>query len=92
MKTEKSIFMMTSSIQMMIISHLQISTNNTTPLKHHKIKKTDYEWYVKVKSSQSIQTAGFGMGIERFLLFVLGKNDIRDIQVFRRFNDREDIV
>lgn len=27
----KSIFMMTSSIQMMIVSHLQISTNNTTP-------------------------------------------------------------
>lgn len=61
-------------------------------LKHHKIKKTDYEWYIKVKSSQPIQTAGFGMGIERFLLFVLGKNDIRDIQVFRRFNDGEDIV
>lgn len=47
---------------------------------------------MKVKSFQPIQTSGFGMGIERFLLFVLGKNDIRDIQVFRRFNDGKDIV
>ena len=31
MKTEKSIFMMTSFIQTTLVSHLQILMNNTTP-------------------------------------------------------------
>lgn len=61
-------------------------------LSHYGHKKTEYEWYVKLKNYQPLQTSGFGMGIERFLLFVLKKNDIRDIQVFRRFNDGGDIV
>lgn len=33
-----------------------------------------------------MQTAGFGMGIERFLMWVLKATDIRNMQVCLRFN------
>ena len=52
----------------------------------------EYEWYMKMKQEVPMQTAGFGMGIERFLLFILGKEDIREMQVFRRFNDGKDVI
>ena len=61
-------------------------------LKRHRVSPKNYEWYVEMKKAKPLQTAGFGMGIERFLLFVLGNTDIRDMQVFRRFNDGGDIV
>lgn len=61
-------------------------------LKNHKIPPEEYEWYINMKNSFPLQTSGFGMGVERFLLFILGENDIRNMQVFRRFNDGKDIV
>jgi asparaginyl-tRNA synthetase len=61
-------------------------------LERHQVSPKEYDWYAKMKQEFPLQTAGFGMGIERFLLFVLEKDDIREIQVFRRFNDGKDIV
>ncbi len=61
-------------------------------LEKHQVLPAEYEWYIKMKHGFPLQTSGFGMGIERFLLFVLGKDDIREMQVFRRFNDGKDIV
>lgn len=61
-------------------------------LKLHHVPEDDYAWYIKMKDKFPLQTSGFGMGIERFLLFILGKTDIRKMQVFRRFNDGKDIV
>lgn len=61
-------------------------------LRYHEIDEFKYQWYIEMKKSFPLKTSGFGMGIERFLLFILEKNDIRDIQVFRRFNDGKDIV
>lgn len=61
-------------------------------LKHYGLPADEYEWYFEMKKHFPLQTAGFGMGIERFLLFVLGEDDIRKMQVFRRFNDGGDIV
>ncbi len=61
-------------------------------LERHQVSPKEYNWYVKMKQEFPLQTAGFGMGIERFLLFVLEKDDIRKMQVFRRFNDGKDIV
>ncbi|MBU1143198.1 MAG: asparagine synthetase A [Firmicutes bacterium] len=45
-----------------------------------------YEWYIKMKDKYPIQTSGFGMGVERFLLWVLNHNDIRDTQLILRVN------
>lgn len=61
-------------------------------LEKHQVSPKEYDWYIKMKQGFPLQTAGFGMGIERFLLFVLEKDDIREMQVFRRFNDGKDIV
>lgn len=61
-------------------------------LKSYRIPTEEYNWYTKMKQKFPLQTSGFGMGIERFLLFVLKQDDIRNMQIFRRFNDGKDIV
>lgn len=48
-----------------------------------------YEWYLYMKKHFPMKSAGFGMGMERFLLFVINHQDIRDIQLIPRFNGIE---
>jgi asparaginyl-tRNA synthetase len=52
----------------------------------HKVKKISYDWYIKLKDEIPLQTSGFGLGVERFFLWVLKHDDIRDIQILPRFN------
>lgn len=52
----------------------------------HKTKMDGYEWYVYMKKHFPLKTSGFGLGMERFLLFIINHNDIRDIQLIPRFN------
>lgn len=61
-------------------------------LSDHQVGRSAYEWYISLRKKYPLQTSGFGMGVERFLLFILKHNDIRDVQVIRRFNDGRDIV
>lgn len=56
-------------------------------ISEHEVSPDDYTWYIQMKDLYPIQTAGFGMGLERFLLWVLNHNDIRDMQVITRFKD-----
>ena len=53
-------------------------------LKQHRVAAEAYEWYVEMKRLYPLQTAGFGMGIERFLLWLLKHHDIRDIPIMTR--------
>jgi asparaginyl-tRNA synthetase len=53
-------------------------------LKLHEVDEADYGWYLKMKEAFPIRTAGFGLGIERYLLWVLKHNDIRQIPLFSR--------
>lgn len=55
-------------------------------LKLHKVNKKSYEWYIDMKEQTKLQTAGFGMGTERFFLWLLKHDDIRDMQLLPRFN------
>lgn len=55
-------------------------------LKIHKVNIKDYEWYCKMKEKYPMQTSGFGMGIERFILWLLKYDDIRECQILSRFN------
>lgn len=55
-------------------------------LKKHEVAPEEYEWYVKMKKISPMQTAGFGMGTERFLMWVLKAKDIRNMQICLRFN------
>lgn len=43
-----------------------------------------YEWYILMKEQAPLATAGFGLGVERFLCWVLRHDDVRDIQLVPR--------
>ena len=53
-------------------------------LKEHRLMLDDYQWYVKMKKYYPLQTAGFGMGVERYLMWLLGVRDIRAVELFTR--------
>ena len=55
-------------------------------LELHEVPREDYEWYVAMREQMPLQTSGFGMGVERFLLWILGHDDIRDMSTLLRFN------
>lgn len=55
-------------------------------LKKHCVNPSKYEWYIAMKDKFPLQTAGFGMGIERFMMWILKAKDIRNMQVCLRFN------
>lgn len=43
-----------------------------------------YEWYLRMKRDTPLQTCGFGMGVERYILWLTDHDDIRDIELFVR--------
>ncbi len=53
-------------------------------LEEHGLKRDDYRWYIEMKERYPIQTAGFGMGVERYLMWLLGLKDIRSVELFPR--------
>ncbi|MEU3048445.1 amino acid--tRNA ligase-related protein [Streptomyces sp. NPDC048566] len=53
----------------------------------HGVNEQEYEWYVRMRSEMPMRTAGFGMGVERFLMWVLNHHDIRDIPLVSRLNE-----
>lgn len=70
----------------MLGSGQRVLTKNdlTESLNAHNCAETGYEWYGKMREIQTVQTSGFGLGIERFILFVLKHDDIRDCQLLLR--------
>ncbi|MFJ5289168.1 asparagine synthetase A [Streptomyces sp. NPDC088348] len=57
-------------------------------LRQHAVPTEGYEWYVQMKTENPLRTAGFGMGVERFLMWLLGQRDIRDLELLPRVNGR----
>lgn len=55
-------------------------------LKKHGVNENEYKWYINLKKTYPMQTSGFGMGTERFLMWVLKGKDIRNFQICLRFN------
>lgn len=53
-------------------------------LERHKVDPKQYGWYIKMKDRYPMKTSGFGLGIERYLLWVLKHNDIRDLHIMPR--------
>ena len=58
-------------------------------LKFHQVDIDEYQWYIKLKKEFPLNTSGFGMGIERFLMWVLQCDDIRNLQLCLRFNGEQ---
>ena len=55
-------------------------------LRLHGVDSKDYEWYITMKERRPLRTSGFGMGVERFFMWILKCDDIRDLQLLPRFN------
>ena len=52
----------------------------------HGVPEEPYSWYVKMKEAYPMETSGFGMGVERWMMWVLGETDVRDLQLVPRLN------
>lgn len=56
------------------------------------VHANSYNWYLQMKEYYPIKTSGFGMGLERFMLWVLEHNDIRDIPLIPRMRGHTSIL
>lgn len=48
------------------------------------LKESDYWWYVNLRKYGTVKHSGFGLGFERFLMYVTGVTNIRDVLLFPR--------
>jgi asparaginyl-tRNA synthetase len=55
-------------------------------LVHHEVSEKDYAWYIQMKDERPMRTSGFGLGVERWLMWVLDHDDIRELQLLPRLN------
>ncbi|GAB2685773.1 hypothetical protein GCM10027089_03050 [Nocardia thraciensis] len=53
----------------------------------HGVDEADYAWYVRMKTEIPMLTSGFGMDIDRFLMWVLNHHDIRDMPLISRIDE-----
>ncbi len=49
-----------------------------------KIPTTDLQWYIDLRKYGYYKSAGFGLGFERFIMYVTGMTNIRDVIPFPR--------
>lgn len=53
----------------------------------HGVVQSDYEWYSRMRDEAPMKTSGFGMGVDRFLMWVLSHDDIRDLPIISRVDE-----
>jgi asparaginyl-tRNA synthetase len=51
------------------------------------VAESDYDWYCRMKDRWPMLTCGFGLGVDRFLLWVLDHGDIRDLPLVSRIDE-----
>lgn len=57
-------------------------------LKRQNISPNFYEWYIDLRRMKDYRkTSGFGIGIERFIAWALGKEDIKDVIPYPRLKN-----
>jgi asparaginyl-tRNA synthetase len=57
-------------------------------IKQTGLNPNDYGWYLDLRKYGSVEHGGFGMGIERFLRWYIGIEDIKDSVLFPRTMSR----
>lgn len=50
----------------------------------HEVHPDSYGWYIKIREEKHVLTSGWGIGVERFLAWVLHHDDIRDLTIIPR--------
>ena len=50
----------------------------------HKMKLSDYEHYLDLRKFGTVPHSGFGLGLERMLMYLTGIGNIRDTAAFPR--------
>ena len=53
-------------------------------IKEEKLKVKDYQWYVELRKFGSVPHAGFGLGLERLIMWICKLDHIRDAIPFPR--------
>ncbi|KAL8942744.1 MAG: hypothetical protein Q9216_001492 [Gyalolechia sp. 2 TL-2023] len=57
-------------------------------LKMHEVSEDNYRWYMDIrdeaKGGKPLLTTGWGMGMERFLCWLMGHDDVRDMAIIPR--------
>ena len=48
------------------------------------IEKEELWWYLDLRKYGTVKHSGFGLGLERLILFITGMNNIRDVIPFPR--------
>jgi len=61
------------------LSHLLMSMDK------HKLDRQEYEWYLDLRRFGSVPHGGWGMGWERWVCWVSGVGNIRDVVAFPRW-------
>ncbi|MCL2433438.1 MAG: asparagine--tRNA ligase [Clostridia bacterium] len=56
----------------------------TTRMREHGLNTEDYSWYLDLRRWGAAKHAGFGLGFERFIMYVTGIANIRDALPFPR--------
>jgi asparaginyl-tRNA synthetase len=55
-------------------------------IKQHGVDPSPYRWYIALRDSYPATTGGFGLGLERFIAWLLQLHDIGMVPVFPRRN------
>lgn len=53
-------------------------------LREHEVSPDSYSWYIRMKDHKPMITSGFGLGVERFFMWLTGSRDIRAFEIFVR--------
>jgi len=59
-------------------------TNLEERMKSMGLKVEDYSWYLDLRKYGSVSHAGFGLGLERLIMYLSGMANIRDVISFPR--------
>lgn len=57
-------------------------------IRRQGISPNSYEWYMNLRNLPNYQvTSGFGFGVERFIAWILGQSNIRDVILYPRLKN-----
>ena len=57
-------------------------------IKLYKLDKKDYEWYIDLRKYGTVPHSGYGLGVERLVMFITGTEHIMDTIPFPRTMNR----